>query len=181
MREVIQTNGRPKPARARMSLEQLEERCLLSGVLSGAGDDHAVGDACVNTTAAEVASAEPSSRAAVTRGAPAIADFSGTWNITTDVGNGTANLTQVGKKVTGTIMLNIPELGVVTLDVKASVKKDGKLVGKAQVTVPGEGTIRFGFTGMLLDANMVNGTAKVKIPGEPTQQGVAFTMTRVLT
>jgi hypothetical protein len=168
-------------------VEQLESRRLLSDGLGGDTAAHCLlADSTDNGTAdvapLESARAIASARAAVARNHEGLGNFAGNWNITTGVGNGTAALTQNGKKVGGTVQLIIGELGQVTLNVKANVK-GGALSGKGQVNVPGVGTIKIDVKLTMPDPpNGVTaaGTAKVKIPGQPAQQNVVVTMNRVV-
>jgi len=154
-----------------MQVEPLEGRCLLSDGLGAGLADHCVIVESTSGDSAEVGSADSpqaiaSARGAVARNHENLANFAGAWNVTTALGNGTANLTQTGKKVTGTTTLGIPEVGQLTLNFTASVKKNGKAVGNAQVTVPGQGTIRFAFTVTMVDPPNGNIAAGIYFQGQ---------------
>jgi hypothetical protein len=149
-------------------VQLLESRALLSAIAV------APDDTGVQTQPAELAeavSAESQATPADSAEAPvgqqpaakvAPADFSGTWNVSGELGSGTLAIQQNGKKVTGTVTVEGFSVGM-----KGKVKGD-TLRGKFNIDVPGFGSVKGKFQVQLQTPTHFAGSITAKVAGQST-------------
>lgn len=89
-----------------------------------------------------------------------VANYAGTWNVTSDFGNGTATITQDGKATSATV--NITGIGSFTGT--GHVTGKGQLKSKQHVSVMGF-NLTVKLTLSLNGPDAFSGTGKTKVPG----------------
>ncbi|MFO1022047.1 MAG: hypothetical protein U0903_15345 [Planctomycetales bacterium] len=89
-----------------------------------------------------------------------VANYAGTWNVTSDFGNGTATITQDGKATAATVSIT----GIGTFQGTGHVTGKGQLKSKQHVSVMGfDLTVKLTLT--LNGPDAFTGTGKTKVPG----------------